>query len=132
MEARQHADALQREWGTGRARGGGCGAGPHVPVPQVRDGATLILSKVGVSQQPEDSQQDLPGERESLLLVWPLLAPEDLSQGPPGAGTPALGSGPRPSQPLPQATPSWRKRTGCGTWCGPRTRWTKASPSAAA
>lgn len=35
--------------------------------PQVRDGATLILSKVGVSQQPEDSQQDLPGERESFL-----------------------------------------------------------------
>lgn len=28
-----------------------------------------------------------------------------------------------PQQPLPQATPSWRRRIGCGTWCGPRTRW---------
>lgn len=29
---------------------------------KVRDGATLILSKMGISQQPEDSQQDVPGE----------------------------------------------------------------------
>ncbi|XP_043737298.1 plexin-B2 isoform X2 [Cervus elaphus] len=47
----------------------------------VRDGATLILSKVGVSQQPEDSQQDLPGERHALLeeenRVWHLVRPAD-------------------------------------------------------
>ncbi|XP_023365097.1 plexin-B2 isoform X3 [Otolemur garnettii] len=47
----------------------------------VRDGATLILSKVGVSQQPEDSQQDLPGERHALLeeenRVWHLVRPID-------------------------------------------------------
>ncbi|XP_070267445.1 plexin-B2 [Myotis yumanensis] len=47
----------------------------------VRDGATLILSKVGVSQQPEDSQQDLPGERHALLedenRVWHLVRPTD-------------------------------------------------------
>lgn len=130
VAACQHADALQRECGGGEGPWRvGCRAGPHVSVPQVRDGATLILSKVGVSQQPEDSQQDLPGERESLPLVRPLLAPEDLSRG----------LGPRPwalalvpQQPLPQATPSWRRRTGCGTWCGPRTRWRKASASAAA
>lgn len=29
---------------------------------KVRDGATLILSKIGISQQPEDNQQDVPGE----------------------------------------------------------------------
>lgn len=43
----------------------------------VRDGATLILSTVGVSQQPEDSQPDLPGERHALLeeenRVWHLV-----------------------------------------------------------
>ncbi|KAG8517997.1 Plexin-B2 [Galemys pyrenaicus] len=47
----------------------------------VRDGATLILSKVGVSQQQEDSQQDLPGERHALLeeenRVWHLVRPTD-------------------------------------------------------
>uniref|UniRef100_A0A8C4N1L8 Plexin B2 n=1 Tax=Equus asinus asinus TaxID=83772 RepID=A0A8C4N1L8_EQUAS len=47
----------------------------------VRDGATLLLSKVGVSQQPEDSQQDLPGERHALLeeenRVWHLVRPTD-------------------------------------------------------
>ncbi|XP_058424041.1 plexin-B2 isoform X1 [Diceros bicornis minor] len=47
----------------------------------VRDGATLLLSKVGVSQQPEDSQQDLPGERHALLeeenRVWHLVRPAD-------------------------------------------------------
>lgn len=47
----------------------------------VRDGATLILSKVGVSQQPEDSQQDLPEERHALLeeenRVWHLVRPTD-------------------------------------------------------
>ncbi|XP_058164981.1 plexin-B2 isoform X2 [Dasypus novemcinctus] len=47
----------------------------------VRDGATLLLSKVGVSQQPEDGQQDLPGERHALLeeenRVWHLVRPTD-------------------------------------------------------
>ncbi|XP_023381201.1 plexin-B2 [Pteropus vampyrus] len=52
----------------------------------VRDGATLILSKVGVSQQPEDSQQDLPGERHALLeeenRVWHLVRPtEEVEEG---------------------------------------------------
>ncbi|XP_035130071.3 plexin-B2 isoform X1 [Callithrix jacchus] len=52
----------------------------------VRDGATLILSKVGVSQQPEDSQQDLPGERHALLeeenRVWHLVRPaEEVDEG---------------------------------------------------
>uniref|UniRef100_A0A8C8RV06 Plexin B2 n=1 Tax=Pelusios castaneus TaxID=367368 RepID=A0A8C8RV06_9SAUR len=47
----------------------------------VRDGATLILSKMGISQQPEDNQQDLPGERHALLedenKVWHLVRPAD-------------------------------------------------------
>uniref|UniRef100_A0A669P209 Plexin B2 n=1 Tax=Phasianus colchicus TaxID=9054 RepID=A0A669P209_PHACC len=47
----------------------------------VRDGATLILSKMGISQQPEDSQQDVPGERHALLedenKVWHLVRPVD-------------------------------------------------------
>ncbi|XP_028934545.1 plexin-B2 [Ornithorhynchus anatinus] len=47
----------------------------------VRDGATLLLSKVGVSQQPEDNQQDAPGERQALLedenKVWHLVRPMD-------------------------------------------------------
>ncbi|XP_037369244.1 plexin-B2 isoform X2 [Talpa occidentalis] len=52
----------------------------------VRDGATLILSKVGVSQQQEDSQQDLPGERHALLeeenRVWHLVRPtEEVDEG---------------------------------------------------
>lgn len=101
---------------------------------QVRDGATLLLSKVGVSQQPEDSQQDLPGERESLPPTRTLLAlAVSVDQRPPCVAI----SGELPSlrgslsAPSLQATPSWRRRTGCGTWCGPRTRWTKASRSAA-
>ncbi|KAM6306906.1 LOW QUALITY PROTEIN: plexin-B2-like [Podargus strigoides] len=44
-----------------------------------RDGATL--SKMGVSQQPEDNQQDVPGERHALLedenKVWHLVRPVD-------------------------------------------------------
>nr|XP_006122669.1 plexin-B2 [Pelodiscus sinensis]XP_006122670.1 plexin-B2 [Pelodiscus sinensis]XP_006122671.1 plexin-B2 [Pelodiscus sinensis]XP_006122672.1 plexin-B2 [Pelodiscus sinensis]XP_006122674.1 plexin-B2 [Pelodiscus sinensis]XP_006122675.1 plexin-B2 [Pelodiscus sinensis]XP_014428880.1 plexin-B2 [Pelodiscus sinensis] len=47
----------------------------------VRDGATLILSKIGISQQPEDNQQDVPGERHALLedenKVWHLVRPVD-------------------------------------------------------
>ncbi|KAM9171582.1 plexin-B2 [Pangshura tecta] len=47
----------------------------------VRDGATLILSKIGISQQPEDNQQDVPGERHALLedenKVWHLVRPAD-------------------------------------------------------
>uniref|UniRef100_A0A8C3S3G2 Plexin B2 n=1 Tax=Chelydra serpentina TaxID=8475 RepID=A0A8C3S3G2_CHESE len=47
----------------------------------VRDGATLILSKIGVSQQPEDNQQDIPGERHALLedenKIWHLVRPAD-------------------------------------------------------
>uniref|UniRef100_A0A8C2LJ97 Sema domain-containing protein n=1 Tax=Cricetulus griseus TaxID=10029 RepID=A0A8C2LJ97_CRIGR len=43
--------------------------------------ATLISSKVGVSQQPEDSQQNLPGEHHALLEeenhVWHLVRPTD-------------------------------------------------------
>ncbi|XP_006876454.1 PREDICTED: plexin-B2 [Chrysochloris asiatica] len=58
----------------------------------VRDGATLILSKVGVSQQPEDSQQDLPGERHALLeeenRVWHLVRPTDeVDEGKPKRGS---------------------------------------------
>ncbi|XP_012412033.2 plexin-B2 [Trichechus manatus latirostris] len=61
-------------------------------VPLVRDGATLILSKVGVSQQPEDSQQDLPGERHALLeeenRVWHLVRPADeVDEGKPKRGS---------------------------------------------
>uniref|UniRef100_A0A452H9J0 IPT/TIG domain-containing protein n=1 Tax=Gopherus agassizii TaxID=38772 RepID=A0A452H9J0_9SAUR len=48
---------------------------------KVRDGATLILSKIGISQQPEDNQQDVPGERHALLedenKVWHLVRPAD-------------------------------------------------------
>lgn len=107
METHQHPDALQRKCG----QEGGWPLGtrspgldrtkprPHDPVPQVRDGATLILSKVGVSQQPEDSQQDLPGERESLPLPG-------TSERPPGAALRGGGScgslqaaGPRPRPP---------------------------------
>ncbi|XP_034984269.2 plexin-B2 isoform X2 [Zootoca vivipara] len=47
----------------------------------VRDGATLILSKMGVSQQPEDHQQDMPEERRALLeeenKIWHLVRPAD-------------------------------------------------------
>lgn len=45
----------------------------------IQDGATLILSKVGVSQQPEDPQQDLPWEHRALLeyknCMWHLVHP---------------------------------------------------------
>uniref|UniRef100_A0A8C3I8V6 Plexin B2 n=1 Tax=Chrysemys picta bellii TaxID=8478 RepID=A0A8C3I8V6_CHRPI len=48
---------------------------------KVRDGATLILSKIGISQQPEDNQQDGPGERHALLedenKIWHLVRPAD-------------------------------------------------------
>lgn len=39
--------------------------------PKVRDGATLILSKMGISQQPEDNQQDVPGESKCLVASLP-------------------------------------------------------------
>lgn len=82
-------------------------ARPHDRVPQVRDGATLILSTVGVSQQPEDSQPDLPGERESIphpfaCAVWALEVRVD--QCPPCAamaGRGLLSSSPCPSVPPP-------------------------------
>lgn len=81
-------------WGTAHS---------HHRVPQVRDGATLILSKVGVSQQPEDSQQDLPGERESLPLARFLPAPggrhgprPPWKHGPPPTPPPLLPMGPMP------------------------------------
>lgn len=38
---------------------------------KVRDGATLILSKMGISQQPEDNQQDVPGESKYLVASLP-------------------------------------------------------------
>lgn len=38
---------------------------------KVRDGATLILSKMGISQQPEDNQQDVPGESKYLRASLP-------------------------------------------------------------
>ncbi|XP_066447962.1 plexin-B2 [Eleutherodactylus coqui] len=47
----------------------------------VRDNATLILSRIGVSQQQEENHQDLPGERHALLedenKVWHLVRPVD-------------------------------------------------------
>ncbi|KAG8142822.1 hypothetical protein E2320_006012, partial [Naja naja] len=47
----------------------------------VRDGATLILSKMGISQQPEDHQQDMPEERHALLeeenKTWHLVRSVD-------------------------------------------------------
>uniref|UniRef100_A0ACB8FQ39 Plexin-B2 n=1 Tax=Sphaerodactylus townsendi TaxID=933632 RepID=A0ACB8FQ39_9SAUR len=47
----------------------------------VRDGATLILSKMWISQQPEDHQQDMPEERHALLeeenKIWHLVRPVD-------------------------------------------------------
>lgn len=68
---------------------------PHDRVPQVRDGATLILSTVGVSQQPEDSQPDLPGEREyprPCFCPGLLSAPEVcVDQCPPSAATAGWG-----------------------------------------
>ncbi|KAM3925322.1 plexin-B2 [Leptodactylus fuscus] len=47
----------------------------------VRDNATLILSRIGISQQQEENHQDLPGERHALLedenKVWHLVRPAD-------------------------------------------------------
>lgn len=46
----------------------------NIPVfffSKVRDGATLILSKMGISQQPEDNQQDVPGESKYLVASLP-------------------------------------------------------------
>ncbi|XP_032076613.1 plexin-B2 isoform X1 [Thamnophis elegans] len=52
----------------------------------VRDGATLILSKMGISQQPEDHQQDMPEERHALLeeenKIWHLVrAVDEVDEG---------------------------------------------------
>ncbi|XP_053321485.1 plexin-B2 [Spea bombifrons] len=47
----------------------------------VRDNATLILSRVGISQQQEENHQDIPGERHALLddenKTWHLVHPAD-------------------------------------------------------
>ncbi|XP_018432238.1 PREDICTED: plexin-B2 [Nanorana parkeri] len=47
----------------------------------VRDNATLILSRIGISQQQEETHQDFPGERHALLedenKVWHLVRPAD-------------------------------------------------------
>ncbi|XP_068129736.1 plexin-B2 [Hyperolius riggenbachi] len=47
----------------------------------VRDNATLILSRIGISQQQEENHQDFPGERHGLLedenKVWHLVRPLD-------------------------------------------------------
>ncbi|KAM4676291.1 plexin-B2 isoform 1-T2 [Discoglossus pictus] len=47
----------------------------------VRDNATLILSKIGISQQQEENHQDIPGERHALLedenKTWHLVRPAD-------------------------------------------------------
>ncbi|XP_063783225.1 plexin-B2 [Pseudophryne corroboree] len=47
----------------------------------VRDNATLILSRIGISQQQEENHQDFPGERHALLedenKVWHLVRPAD-------------------------------------------------------
>lgn len=46
----------------------------NIPVfvfSKVRDDATLILSKMGISQQPEDNQQDVPGESKYLVASLP-------------------------------------------------------------
>ncbi|KAG8577428.1 hypothetical protein GDO81_010173 [Engystomops pustulosus] len=47
----------------------------------VRDNATLILSRIGISQQHEENHQDFPGERHALLedenKVWHLVRPAD-------------------------------------------------------
>ncbi|XP_077121034.1 plexin-B2 isoform X1 [Ranitomeya variabilis] len=47
----------------------------------VNDNATLILSRIGISQQQEENHQDLPGERHALLedenKVWHLVRPAD-------------------------------------------------------
>ncbi|XP_063302873.1 plexin-B2 [Pelobates fuscus] len=47
----------------------------------VRDNATLILSKIGISQQQEENHHDFPGERHALLedenKTWHLVRPAD-------------------------------------------------------
>ncbi|XP_056429732.1 plexin-B2 [Hyla sarda] len=47
----------------------------------VRDNATLILSRIGISQQHEENHQDFPGERHALLedenKIWHLVRPAD-------------------------------------------------------
>ncbi|XP_069483946.1 plexin-B2 [Ambystoma mexicanum] len=47
----------------------------------VRDGATLILSRMGISQQLEENHQDFPGEKHALLeeenKIWHLVRPAD-------------------------------------------------------
>uniref|UniRef100_A0A8C5M0F4 Plexin B2 n=1 Tax=Leptobrachium leishanense TaxID=445787 RepID=A0A8C5M0F4_9ANUR len=47
----------------------------------VRDNATLILSRIGISQQQEENNQDFPGERHGLLeeenKTWHLVRPAD-------------------------------------------------------
>ncbi|NP_001017322.2 plexin-B2 precursor [Xenopus tropicalis] len=47
----------------------------------VRDNATLILSRMGISQQQEENHQDFPGERNALLedenKAWHLVRPAD-------------------------------------------------------
>ncbi|OCT89064.1 plexin-B2 [Xenopus laevis] len=47
----------------------------------VRDNATLILSRMGISQQQEENHQDIPGERHALLedenKTWHLVRPAD-------------------------------------------------------
>ncbi|XP_073475857.1 plexin-B2 [Aquarana catesbeiana] len=47
----------------------------------VRDNATLILSRIGISQQQEENHQDFPGEKHALLedenKIWHLVRPAD-------------------------------------------------------
>ncbi|XP_044136191.1 plexin-B2 [Bufo gargarizans] len=47
----------------------------------VRDNATLILSRIGITQHQEENHQDFPGERHALLedenKVWHLVRPAD-------------------------------------------------------
>ncbi|KAM8974568.1 plexin-B2 isoform 2-T2 [Pelodytes ibericus] len=47
----------------------------------VRDNATLILSRIGISQQQEENHQEFPGERHALLedenKTWHLVRPAD-------------------------------------------------------
>ncbi|OCT87335.1 plexin-B2 isoform X2 [Xenopus laevis] len=47
----------------------------------IRDNATLILSRMGISQQQEQNHQDIPGERHELLedenKAWHLVRPAD-------------------------------------------------------
>ncbi|KAM4747693.1 plexin-B2 isoform 1-T2 [Rhinophrynus dorsalis] len=47
----------------------------------VRDNATLILSRMGINQQQEENHQDIPGEKHALLedenKTWHLVRPAD-------------------------------------------------------